>query len=65
MFNSSGVFNFWGIAGMSTISNIFFKRLASLLADKKNVSYDVVMFGSVAESFSPCCAQPLTVYEAP
>ena len=36
----SGVFNF---GGMSTISNIFFKRLASLLADKRDVSYDVVM----------------------
>ena len=29
--------------GMSTICNIFFKRLASLLADKKDVSYSVVM----------------------
>ena len=35
------VFSTFG--GMSTISNIFFKRLASLLADKKDVSYSVVM----------------------
>ena len=40
MFYSFGIFNFWG---MSTICNIFFKRLASLLADKKDVSYSVVM----------------------
>ena len=35
------VFSTFG--GMSTICNIFFKRLASLLADKKDVSYSVVM----------------------
>ena len=35
------VFSTFG--GMSTISNIFFKRLASLLADKKDVPYSVVM----------------------
>ena len=35
------VFSTFG--GMSTICNIFFKRLASLLADKRDVSYDVVM----------------------
>ena len=35
------VFSTFG--GMSTICNIFFKRLASLLADKKDVFYSVVM----------------------
>ena len=35
------VFSTFG--GMSTVCNIFFKRLASLLADKKNVAYSVVM----------------------
>ena len=35
------VFSTFG--GISTISNIFFKRLASLIADKKDISYDVVM----------------------
>ena len=35
------VFSTFG--GMSTISNIFFKRLASLLSDKKDVSYSVMM----------------------
>ena len=35
------VFSTFG--GMSIICNIFFKRLASLLADKKDVSYSVVM----------------------
>ena len=38
---TSLVFSTFG--GMSTISNIFFKRLASLLADKKDMSYSVVM----------------------
>ena len=41
MFYLFGIFNFRGY--MSTICNIFFKRLASLLADKKDVSYSVVM----------------------
>ena len=35
------VFSTFG--GMSTICNISFKRFASLLADKRDVSYDVVM----------------------
>ena len=40
MFYPFGIFNFRGY--MSTICNIFFKRSASLLADKKDVSYSVV-----------------------
>ena len=39
MFYPFGVFNFQGY--MSTICNTFFERLASLLADKKDVSYSV------------------------
>ena len=35
------VFSTFG--GMSTICNIFYKRLASLLAEKKDVSYGVMM----------------------
>ena len=34
---------FRGMSTICTICNIFFKRLASLLADKKDVSYSVVM----------------------
>ena len=54
------VFSTFG--GMSTICNIFFKRLASLLADKRDVSYDVVMsWHRCRVSFSPL----RSAYEGP
>ena len=43
MFYPFGVFNFQGYIYVYTTCNIFFERLASLLADKKDVSYSVVM----------------------
>ena len=55
------VFSTFG--GMSTICNIFFKRLASLLADKKDVFYSVVMSWLRCRVSFPCYVQLLTVCE--
>ena len=49
--------------GMSTICNIFFKRLASLPADKKDVSYSVMMSWLRCRVSFPCYVQLLTVCE--